>query len=734
MSPRILKSLAMPKYARLLPRLFPGAIAFEMRGKQGDAVWSWKSDAKGENSQEQSEEPIMAWANYGGNIGRRSMPDGTLQFRCPVLAKSFGEVGWLITTYDTQVAAPVDSAPEPLKRAFADAASFIQEEIDLQTECNQLAVELTERYEELNLVYTTDDQVEHFEEGQDALRRLVHNCTDYLDVGMAALIRRDQGVVFHELNANEAPNDIEALLELLETNVYDLVESQVAPVVLNELDKGDRQRLLGGREENLVAYPVIDDYGVCIGLIAVIARQDLHTFSNGDRNLLEVLAKKASRIIHTHHDSLTGLLNRGGFESSLVSAFGKARSGNLEHCLLHIDIDQLHVINDLMGHQEGDKLIRRVAKVLRGGLRDTDCLARLGGDEFGVLLHRCGMSKAFDVATKINKAIRELDVIAANRQLNVTTSVGIASMTQDSEGIVGVLASAEIACKAAKDNGRDRIQVFEEDNTTLVRRSEDIGWMGQVQQALRDDGFLLYCQPVTPILDSTKSQHFEVLLRMKGENGEVLSPAAFMPAAERYQLMPMVDRWVIRQTLKWLGENWDSLGSASPVVCINLSGQSLTNPGFLAYIDNELDQSGVPAANICFEITETAAISNIDDAIRLMNALRAVGCRFSLDDFGAGLSSFGYLKKLPVEYLKIDGSFVEELTSDPVSHSMVQAICGIGNTMGLQVVAEYVADNQTVELLRAIGVDYAQGYGIGKPQPLADVMSRIEQPSAKVPA
>ena len=723
MSGNLLKALSMPKYARLLPRIFPGCDLLEIRDVHAELVWHWPE----RNEEADDTSDVVAWADFGGNIGRRTMPDGRTEFRSPISTRDNGELGWLIVGYDTSISVPMDTAPDPMRRAFADATSFLQEEIELHSECNQLAVELSERYEELNLVYATDDHVEHLEEGQQALFELVHNCADYLDVGMATLICRDRDLVIVELNRTEAPDGHEHLFELLRTGIYDRVESQVSPLVLNELDKWDRRQLLDNREENLIAYPIIDDYGTVIGLLAVVARKELHTFSNGDRNLLEVMAKKASRIIHTHHDALTGLINRTGFESILVATLSNVRSSNAEHCVLHVDIDQLHVINDLMGYQEGDALIRRVARALRKRLRDTDTLSRLGGDEFGILLTNCSMDEAYEVALDISAAIRQIEVLSANRQLNVTASVGIARMNRDTDGIVGLLASTEIACKAAKENSREGIQVFEPDNTTLVRRSEEIEWLGRVQMALRDDAFELYAQPVAPIKDSSRAQHFEILLRMKGDDGEILTPAAFMPAAERYQMMPMVDRWVIRNSLRLLGKKWKHIEATKPVFCINLSGQSLTNTGFYAYIRDELQKSKIPPASICFEITETAAISNIDDAIALMDSLRSYGCRFSLDDFGAGLSSFGYLKRLPVDYLKIDGSFIREITTDNVSRSMVQAFCTIGQTMGLSIVAEFVADTGAVAILRDIGVDFVQGFGIGKPAPIKETIRALRQ-------
>ena len=728
MSLNVLKSLSMTKYERFLPRVFPGVERLELRDRQNALVWSWSPASKNPNDDDEAEaSPVVAWSKFGSGIERRQLPSNRLQVRAPIAIREFGAIAWLAATYNTNESVPMASAPEPLRRAFADAQIFLQEDLELQTECNQLAAELSERYEELNLVYSTKDQVEYFEEGQEALLRLVHNCADYLDVGIAALICRDRGINIHNVNATEAPSDAEPLLESFATTVYDRVESQVQSVILNDSSDEDRGRLLDGRSENLLAYPILDDHGTVIGILAVAARHDMHIFSNGDRNLLEVMAKKASRIIHTHHDSLTGLMNRSGFESMLIGSLASTQSKNLQHILLHINIDQLHVINDLMGYQEGDMLIRRVAKVLKAVLRDTDIVSRIGGGEFSVLLPNCDMRQGYAVAEKLQQAIRELSVVSAQRRLDVTTCVGLSVVNRDAEGIVGVMAAAEIACKAAKDQGKDRIEVFAKDNTTLVRRSEEIEWIGRVQEALRQDQFVLFCQPVVPLQDSADPPHFEILLRLLDEDGKLIPPINFLPAAERYQLMPMVDRWVIHNSLKALGACWNKLADEKPVFCINLSGQSFANPGFQAFVIDEIRASGVPSKNICFEVTETVAIAHIDDAVNFMSALSRFGCSFSLDDFGAGLSSFGYLKVLPVHYLKIDGSFVREITVDRVSRSMVEAISQIGKTMGLLIVAEFVGDDEMQDILRSIGVDYAQGFGVGKPEPLDGILSSLHR-------
>ena len=714
-----LRSLSLAKYERLLPRMFPGATRIELLGIDGRPVFGIGKDIAVASDD-------GTWADVGHRIERHDAGNCHSYFRRVLVSRENGVVGHLIVAFDTRGSVPLLTAQDALRRAFGDAALFLQEEIDLQCECDQLATELTERYEELNLVYDTKDEVEYLEEGQEALVTLVNNCADYLNVGLAALVCRDQKISLHADNGNARLGGAPEIMELLSTSVYDCIEARVNALIINESHDEERQRLFGGRKENLLAHPIIDSYGTVIGLIAVASAKANHHFSNGDRNLLEVMCKKAARIIHTHHDSLTGLMNRNGFETALVAAISNARQTMQQYCLLQVDIDQLHIVNDLMGHQEGDNVIRRVSRILKDTLRESDQVARLGADEFAVLLPNCTTDQAQTVAENLSKAISELKVISTDRQLDITVSIGIASVGPTSDGIVRVMASAEIACKAAKEAGRNRIEIFAEDNTDLIRRSEEIEWISRLQQAIREDKFILFCQPVLAVDEKTNPPHYEILVRLR-DGDQILSPAAFIPAAERYQLMPQIDRWIVADALRRIEKEWAMIESSGAVFCINLSGQSLTNTGFFAFLNEELERCSVPNNNICFEITETAAIANVDEATALMATLRELGCRFALDDFGAGLSSFGYLKTLPVDYLKIDGSFVLELTSDAVSRSMVEAISNIAKTMDLTTIAEFVCDEETVRILEELGIDYLQGYHVGKPTALADMMQQLRE-------
>lgn len=720
------RGISMAKYARVLPRLFPNAHTFEIRDPADTLLWQQGEPA--------ADATAYQWADLAPGISRCRTSNGQLRFRRNLTTREKGLFAHFIVAFDTTNGMPLGASPQQVAKTLSAIGVFLQEEFQLQQECDQLAVELSERYEELNLVYATKDHVEFFEEGQAALNQLVSNCADYLDVNLAALILRDKGLVIHHANAFAHPERIDELIDVLSESTYDLVESRVESLVVNRADEALRKRILGGFPDNLLAYPVVDGSGTVIGILATVIGARIRDFTNSDRNLMEVMAKKASKIILTHHDSLTGLMNRSGFEYFLISTLSEARNKNLHHCALHLNIDQLHVVNDLIGYAVGDDLIRDVARTIKGLLRDSDFVARLGGDQFGVLLSNCSLEQGGQVAVKILAGIEGITVAAGGRQLKVTASVGVARLDKTSNGIIGVLAAAEIACKSAKDAGRNRVELFAEDNSSLVKRSEEMEWMSRLQDALRTDEFLLYCQPVKP-LDTTKhNEHFEVLLRLRDKNSEPLSPGVFMPAAERYHMMPMLDRWVLHNSLAALSDAWDEISSGNPVFCINLSGQSLTNNGFLKYVVDEIAASNIPPANLCFEITETAAISKFDDATQFITALRRLGCKFALDDFGAGLSSFGYLKALPVDYLKIDGSFVKEITDDPVSLSMVTAIAQVGQTMGLATIAEFVQDEAAVALLRKIGVDYVQGYGIRKPVLIATIIDELKNAASAATA
>jgi len=419
-----------------------------------------------------------------------------------------------------------------------------------------------------------------------------------------------------------------------------------------------------------------------------------------------------------YHDSLTALPNREYFHRRLseVLADPGARAG--QHAVMYIDLDQFKIVNDTCGHSAGDQLLRQLAHLLQTTLRQEDLLARLGGDEFGVLLVNCGMEQACEVAEKLRETVASFRFAWESRVFTVGASIGVVPMDGDSLPLATVLSAADAACYAAKDSGRNQVQVYRPENEELRQRQTEMSWVNRITRALDEQRFRLRYQPIVA-LSSRESliEHFEMLVSMVDEKGIIIGPDAFIPAAERYNLMPSIDRWVIDNAFRFIGSLPDSAGHLH-TCCINLSGSSLTDEHLLQYVQGKLVEHGVSPKRVCFEITETATIANMNRALRLISELRARGCRFALDDFGTGLASFAYLKHLPVDFLKIDGTFVKNIVRDPVNLAIVKAINEIGHALGIKTIAECVEEVETLEVLRELGVDYGQGFGIARPKPL----------------
>jgi len=421
------------------------------------------------------------------------------------------------------------------------------------------------------------------------------------------------------------------------------------------------------------------------------------------------------------HDALTGLVNRREFERRLHTLLESARFEHKQHALVYLDLDQFKVVNDTCGHLAGDELLRQLALTLDKKVRTSDTLARLGGDEFGVLLDGCPIERAASIAEAMRVAIADFRFVWQDKVFEVGVSIGVAPVTDQCESPARIMSTADAACYVAKDLGRNRVHVSLPDDQEMSQRQGEMQWVHRISQALEANRLRLYYQSIVPIgEDAAGETHYEVLLRLIDENGKVVPPMAFIPAAERYNLMPSIDRWVIRTILAHLaaGKNDSNLTCS-----INLSGQSLGDDHMLDFIVDQIDHSGVAPECLCFEITETSAIANLSRATRFISVLRGMGCRFSLDDFGSGMSSFGYLKHLHVDYLKIDGTFVRDMVDDVVDRAMVEAINRIGHVMGIRTIAEFVENNDILQKLKEIGVDYAQGYGIHKPEPLQHTLS-----------
>nr|WP_281244303.1 EAL domain-containing protein [Aquisalimonas asiatica] len=419
-----------------------------------------------------------------------------------------------------------------------------------------------------------------------------------------------------------------------------------------------------------------------------------------------------------YHDNLTGLPNRARFHQELDELLQSAQGGGREHALMYLDLDQFKIVNDTCGHAAGDELLKELGEVLSGQVRNGDLVARLGGDEFGVLLRDCRLEDGVAVAEKVIDAVRNFIFFWEEQAFFIGASAGVVAISAESSTTGDLLSAADTACYAAKSGGRGRVEVYRREAGQVRQESEQLQLVPRITRALEGDRFVLYRQQIVPLSAPVEHvPHYEVLVRMLDEDGTIVPPAHFIPSAERYQVMPRVDRWVIRHALKHLRD--EHLHSEQPVrYSINLSGTTLIEKGFGDFLEEQLSVSGVPPQWLCFEITETATIRQMDAAVAFINRIRSLGCAFALDDFGAGLSSFGYLKTLPVDFIKIDGRFVRDLLEETFDQAMVEAIQRIGSVMGIETIAEFVENEAVMARLREIGVNYAQGYGIHRPEPL----------------
>lgn len=431
------------------------------------------------------------------------------------------------------------------------------------------------------------------------------------------------------------------------------------------------------------------------------------------------------------HDVLTGLVNRREIEARLERTIKDARENDSEHVFCYMDLDQFKIVNDTCGHHAGDALLRQLSLILRQRVREGDTLARLGGDEFGLLLLNCAIPDARVLAQGLLDIVNEFRFVHDDKIFGVGVSIGMVAITRDTTSVESLLSGSDTACFAAKDNGRNRIHVFEPDDHEVTRHHGEMEWIGRIKQALEENRFCLYCQPILSLTpDQGDVHYFEILLRKISPEGKIIPPMAFIPAAERFGMMAAVDRWVIRHALLAYRQILDRYGSdLQCVFTINLSGVSLGDPELLDFIMDQMILHGVPPSGLCFEITETAAIVNLAHTVELIKTLKKAGCGFLLDDFGSGMSSFAYLKNLQVDFIKIDGTFVRDIATNPIDHAMVQSIHSIAKAMQIKTIAEFVESTQTVEMLKAIGVHYGQGFHLGRPLPIDQILSDLDRQS-----
>ncbi len=468
------------------------------------------------------------------------------------------------------------------------------------------------------------------------------------------------------------------------------------------------------------AAPILDEHGEIEGVVMVF-----HDVGQAYR-----LARQLSH--QARHDPLTGLFNRREFESQLGKLIETAQTDGLNHALCYIDLDQFKVVNDVCGHKAGDELLRQLAELFQSQVREADILARLGGDEFGVLLTRCSTAQAVRIAENIRSAAREFRFLYQDRSFEVGASIGVVSISPESRSASELLSAADLACYAAKDGGRNRVHLYRPSDEELAERRGEMDWVSEIIDAIETDRLYLLFQPVIALGSRAERRpdHYELLLRMRDRTGNEVLPMAFLPAAERYNLMTEIDSWVVKAVMQRVA-SCDSLPDDG-IFLINVSGTSLSDPEFVIFLEEQLESMALPPSRLCFEITEASAISNLRAIVNSVQRLRKLGCKIALDDFGSGLSAFGHLKNLRVDYIKIDGGLVRDMAHDRLNAAMVQAINEISHVVGVQTIAEFVETPEVLESLTHMGIDYGQGHCIAPPRPIDDLFGGRDQPGLKL--
>ena len=463
-----------------------------------------------------------------------------------------------------------------------------------------------------------------------------------------------------------------------------------------------------------IAAPMQSNDSTVIGIVIIIHDESVQ------RSLNRQLTFQAT------HDALTGLINRYELERKLTNILSSPPSGSVHNSLCYLDLDQFKLVNDTCGHMAGDELLKQITIMLQERVRNRDSFARLGGDEFGLLLENCDVEQARIVAEDMIETVKKFNFAWDDYNFTISASIGIVDITADIKTSAEILSRADSACYMAKESGRNSIQIYTTENDKIITQQRERHWVSKINYALEENRFQLYFQKIEPLQNHEGKfmDHGEILLRMLDDEGNTISPNMFLSAAERYNMISTIDEWVVENTIQWLSARKQKM-----LVSVNLSGKSISDRSFLNLVVTKLKQYRINPELLCFEITETAAISHLTTAIHFMTVLKKLGCTFALDDFGSGLSSFSYLTSLPVDYLKIDGSFVVDIDKDPMHYAMVKSINEVGQVMGIKTIAEYAASDEIINCLKEIGVDHAQGSAVSKPAPLSSMSDSDQKES-----
>ncbi len=600
----------------------------------------------------------------------------------------------------------------------------LRREMTLRTRLGSRERDLSESERGLDLMLTMSSRNAVDASDADEFALILKAGIDHMGCALAALWVPDKNISL-SLTRSGQPMAPEALNRARQ-HLTNWMQLQQRTLVINHIAKVVSNV---AAPYKILASPIRNRSERVIGVYALFNPPNAADFDAHKARIAELLAKKAALIIQSQYDPNTGLMTRHAFErqiGALLVAPKSNVSARDSHSIIYLDIDRLHVINETFGMHVGDQVIACVAECLAQNLPVGALSARISGDRLAAMIPESDLEAAATVAENVRAAATKVNPRAGQGAFDVTVCLGVAPIGRSENPLPHALATAEIACKAAKDRGRNRVEVFQDSDQSIIRRHTDLLVIGKLRDALEHDHFRLDAQPILPLRGNYGRPRFELLIRMLGDRGEIIPPSKFLSSAERYQLMPTVDRWVVRHACQLLGQHSVVVGSGMARFAINLSGQSLQDDTFLEYVTNELKTSHLAPEVLCFELTETATIGNIAKAQAFMHTLQDLGCQFALDDFGTGVSSLAYLKDLSVNYLKIDGSFVRDAIKNSRSESMIKAIAQLAKAMHMDTIAEYVETDELRVRMTELGVDYGQGFAMGKAQPLQELLKELD--------
>ncbi len=723
---------SLEPYAQLIRSLLPRATNVAVFDRDGKLRWSMDA-VDGPDLSDLVEDTLYAARTETASDGQMRIPGGDVPVYVFWLRDDTNRLLALVAIPFRRNAAATRAEPSGfsfVQSLIRPALECLRRELLARASIADLSTAITELDRDLQLLLADAAHIGGPEGGSDELGAIVQGTAEHLKCAMAALLVPDKGIAVLRARQGLEPNG--QLLTRTHRQLLAMASMRSEPMIINRVVPSAAIGLVPYR---ILCCPVRQASGRTIGALALFREQEGHELTERDARLTEVIARRAAVIVDSQYDALSGLGTRGALERRAAASLAALPGASaVEWSALYLDVDQLHTVNDRLGMHVGDSVIARLGELVRRKLPAGSLAARISGDRFAALLP-CGLDDAAGVAEALRSGAELLGVADAEAWVPVSISIGVARVEPGARDLSNVLNAAETACKAAKDRGRNCVALYEATDSGVRRRFAEINVAERLRQAIGAERLRLDAQLILPFTpDPAKPPHFELLLRMIGDDGATLGPDSFLAAANRCQLMPSIDRWVVERSIALLRPHAALLQDRAAVFAINISGQTLGDDDFGDFLTGAIESSGLNPGVFCFDLNESATILNIARAEALMRQLRRLGCGVALDDFGIGLSSLAYLRQLPMTLLKIDGSFVRDILRDSRSEFMVKAIAQLAGSMGLATVAEHVETEEIRARVATLGVDYAEGFAIGRPEPFADALVQVSLWATAAPA